>query len=148
MTTDPPRLAVAAAGDTAVVRFHGSAVNLDEHTVSLLRDQLLALAERPGPATLLLDFANVDFMSSLMLGTLVVLHRRLRASGRRLALRNLTPALYEVFEITRLTLLLDVRRAAGTEAVAAGSGAPALVRRPSHRDGGRPDCPGHGPGRN
>jgi anti-anti-sigma factor len=127
MTTDSPRLTVATAGHTAVVRFGGTAVALDDHTVSLLQDQLLALAERPGPATLLLDFANVDYVSSLLLGTLVVLRRRLRACGRRLAVLNLAPAVYEVFELTKLTLLFDVRQAPGTGESGAGGGTPAGV---------------------
>jgi hypothetical protein len=44
-------------------------------------------------------------------GSLVALHRVLKAAGARLILRNVTGALHEVFAATRLIGLLDVRPA-------------------------------------
>jgi anti-sigma B factor antagonist len=104
------RLVVQTAGDTTVVRFTGHQVFLDEEAVRLLSEQFLALAEGPIQDTLFLDFSSVAYVSSLMLGTLIRLHRKLQEAGRRLTLGNLRPEVYEVFEVTRLTVLLDVRR--------------------------------------
>jgi anti-anti-sigma factor len=120
MTPKLPRLVVQAAGDTTVVRFADSKVALDDHTVVLLRDQFVALAEGVGPGTLLLDFGNVEFLSSRMLGTLITLCLRLKRTGRHLVVCNVAPVLYEAFDVTRLTRLLDVRRPGLPQAVRPG----------------------------
>jgi anti-anti-sigma factor len=99
-----------------VIHFAGRNVSLDEVNVEGLRGQLLALAEEPGPANVILDFRNVGYVSSLALDTLVTLRNKLRAVGRRVSLRNLSPQVYEVFAVTRMDQLLDARPA---EAVAA-----------------------------
>jgi anti-anti-sigma factor len=104
------RLVVQATGDTTVVRFTGDKVFLDEEAARFLSEQLVALADGSIQDTLFLDFASVEYLSSLMLGTLLRLHRKLKEAGRQLTLGNLRPDVYEVFEVTRLTLLLDVRR--------------------------------------
>jgi anti-sigma B factor antagonist len=99
-----------------VIHFAGRNVSLDEVNVEVLRGQLLALAEEPGPANVVLDFRNVGYVSSLALDTLVTLRNKLQAVGRRVALRNLSPQVYEVFAVTGLDRLLDARPAsAGTE---------------------------------
>jgi anti-sigma B factor antagonist len=118
------RLVVQSAGDTTLVRFAGHQVFLDEEAVRLLSEQFLALADGPVQDKLFLDCGNVAYLSSLMLGTLIRLHRKLHEAGRRLTLGNLRPEVYEVFDVTRLTALLDVRRGgsqAGTGSVS-GSG--------------------------
>lgn len=61
---------------------------------------------------LLLDFVNVKRLGGVELGTLVTLHKRVRAAGGRLTLFNVTPLLHEIFRVTRLDTLLVI----GTEA--------------------------------
>jgi anti-anti-sigma factor len=56
-----------------------------------------------------LDFRDVRFVTASGLGQLVVLHQVLRARGGRLTLTGLSAHLREVFEVTRLTRVLDVR---------------------------------------
>src|SRR4051812_41831819 len=65
---------------------------------------------RPSGPTLVLDLGAVAAPTAGGLGQLVGLHRRLRAGGGRLVLCNVGARAYEVFEVTRLTELLDVRR--------------------------------------
>jgi anti-anti-sigma factor len=109
MTPTIPRLAAHTAGDTTVVRFTGRQVALHDDTVAALSGPLLALADGPGRGTLVLDLGNVNFVSSRVLGALIALRLRLQESGRRLSLCNLSPAVYEVFDLMKLTVLLDVR---------------------------------------
>lgn len=59
---------------------------------------------------LLLDFTNVERISSVELGTLVMLHRQLRESGGRLTLFNLNLDVFEVFAVTRLDTVLGICR--------------------------------------
>src|SRR5215472_10429454 len=110
----PPRKE-GASGDVTVVHFTGCNVSLDEETLDRIHDQLLALAEEPSEADLLLDFGNVEYLSSTALGTLVSLHKKLLARGRHLTVGNLSPQVHEVFAATRLDKFLDLRLA-GREA--------------------------------
>jgi anti-sigma B factor antagonist len=105
----PPRKDDPAA-EVIVVHFAGSDVSLDEGTLQQIRAPLLALADEPGASALLLDFGNVQVLTSAALGTLVSLHKKLRGSGRHMTVGNLSPQLHEVFAVTRLDRLLDLRR--------------------------------------
>jgi anti-anti-sigma factor len=97
---------------TVLVRFAGDRVSLDDDSVALLREQLDDLAGEAGGRRLVLDFCNVGFISSTALGLLIRLHRQVQAAGGRLMLRNLSYAVYEVFEVTRLVTLLNIERPA------------------------------------
>jgi anti-sigma B factor antagonist len=105
------------SGDVMVVHFTGCKVWLDEETLEPIHDQLLALADEPSESDLLLDFGNVEYLTSAALGTLVSLHKKLLAGGRHLTVGNLSPQVHEVFKVTKLDKLLDLRLA-GQEAEA------------------------------
>jgi anti-anti-sigma factor len=51
----------------------------------------------------------VTRLTSTGLGKLLVLLKRVRASGGQLAVDNAEPEVYEVFQVTRLVPVLDVR---------------------------------------
>jgi anti-sigma B factor antagonist len=99
------------ADDVTVVHFARPRLCLDGLVVEEIRDHLDELAEELGTALLLLDFGNVDYVSSPALGMLVGLHRRLCASGRRLTLYDLRPQVLEVFRVTCLDRLFALRPA-------------------------------------
>jgi anti-anti-sigma factor len=101
----PPR----TSGDVTVVHFTGSRVSLDEETFNRIRDELFALADEPSASDLLIDFRNVEYLTSTTLGTLVGLHNKLLARGRRLTVGNLSPQVHQVFAVTNLDRLLDLR---------------------------------------
>jgi anti-anti-sigma factor len=113
-----------------VVGFAGAKVSLDGEVIQSLRAQLDAIAAERGQALLLLDFGNVRYVSGMALGALVTLYKNLRATGRRLALDNVRPLVHEVFAITRLDTLFDVRPAeqeAGSASENGRADAPARV---------------------
>jgi anti-anti-sigma factor len=56
-----------------------------------------------------LDFRDVQLVTASGLGQLVALHRALQARGGRLTLSRLSAPLREVFEVTRLAGVLDIR---------------------------------------
>jgi anti-sigma B factor antagonist len=99
------------ARDVTVVHFTGSHVSLDKETLHRTHDQLLALADEPSESDLLLNFANVEYLTSTALGTLVSLRKKLLARGRHLTVGNLSPQLHEIFTVTKLDALLDLRLA-------------------------------------
>ena len=83
--------------------------HFDETQAQPAGEQLLRLADAAGAGEVRLDFAAVEYVSSTGLGQLLVLHKRLRAAGGRLSLCNVRPAVYEVFAVTRLTGVFNVR---------------------------------------
>ncbi len=59
---------------------------------------------------LLLDFSNVKDIYNVELGTIITLHKRMKASGGRLTLINLSVQVYEVFRVCRLHTFLEICR--------------------------------------
>jgi anti-anti-sigma factor len=114
----PPRKTDTTRAVT-VVHFTGCPASLDEETLHRIRDQLIALTEERSDSELFLDFGNVEYVSSKALATLVGLHRKLLARGRHLTVGNLSPQVHEVFAVTGLDRLLNLRLAgAGAEPAA------------------------------
>src|SRR5260370_33725243 len=69
---------------------------------------LVELAEEVYCHELHLDLSRVELLGATGLGKLVDLYHKMLAKGGSLAIHNVTPEVYEVFEVTRLTQLLDV----------------------------------------
>jgi anti-anti-sigma regulatory factor len=101
---DRPRLQVELIGGVTVARFADR--SLCGSNVEAVGEELLRLVSWP---RLWLDFAVVEEVSAAMLGKLASLHLKVRAAGGALTLANLSPWVYTLFEITRLTTVLDVR---------------------------------------
>jgi anti-sigma B factor antagonist len=113
----------SAWGDEIVVHLTGHKVSLDEETLYRIHDQLLALADEPSESGVLLDFGNVEYLTSTALSTLVGLHKKLATRGRHLTIGNLSAQVHEFFTVTRLDKYLDVRLAWQEAAAAAQDGA-------------------------
>lgn len=65
-------------------------------------------AERDGPETILLNFADVDYINSTGIALIVSLLARARASHRRLLACGLSEHYVEIFNITRLADFMSV----------------------------------------
>ena len=94
-------------GDRAVIRIPEDSFGAPDGASADHR--LLRLVEELDQPHLTLDFGAVDFLSSLGLATLLTVHKQLRARDGRLAVVNVRPHIYEIFAVTRLTTVLDVR---------------------------------------
>ena len=102
-----PCLNIEKCGAVTVARFPGTLIltgGAAEETGAALH-QLVDQAEQ---RRLLLDFANVLSVTSMMLSKLIMLEKRIRSVGGRLALCNLNPDLRQVFDVTGLPRLLNV----------------------------------------
>ena len=102
------RLRVEENGDISVVHFLDKRI-LDEPTIQAIAEQLFSLVDTDGKRKLLLNFGNVEYMSSAALGKLITLNKKVQAAGGRLILCNIDPQIREVFEITKLDKLFDIR---------------------------------------
>jgi anti-anti-sigma factor len=98
---------VERCGNITVITFTRDAIRDVEDVIAR---ELGALSAEPGVQHLLLDFTNVACLNSVELGTLVTLHKRVKAAGGRLTLFNLSAQLYELFTLTHLDALLGICR--------------------------------------
>ena len=103
------RLEVEDIGDVTVVNFTDKKI-LDEQNIQVIGEQLFSLVDEVGRRKILLNFGNVEFLSSAALGKLIALHKKLQAVGGRLILCNIDPEIYEVFEITRLDKFFNIQK--------------------------------------
>lgn len=105
-------LAVWKEQDVTVVRF-GEHRILDELTVNRLSEELYQVADRPDCRKLLLNFASVDHLTTLMLGKLVMLRRKMEAKGGRFAVCDLEARVREEMLTTHLDKILTVYESEG-----------------------------------
>lgn len=80
-------------GTVKIITFTVGQVRLE----NVIATELDGLTDDLGDCHLLLDFTNVEYITSVELGTLVSLHKKMKASGGRLTLFNLNLQVFEVF---------------------------------------------------
>jgi len=102
------RLEVENIGDVTVVCLTDRKI-LVEQSIQVIGEQLLNLVNESGRKKLLLNFRNVEYMSSAVLGMLVTLNKKVLAAGGKLVLCGIDPQIREVFEITKLDKLFVIR---------------------------------------
>ena len=73
-------------------------------------EQLFALVDDQGHKKLLLNFTNVEYLSSAALGKFITLNKKVTGAGGKLVLCGIDPTIYEVFEITRLNKLFNIQK--------------------------------------
>ena len=98
----------AGSGEVATVRFVDRKI-IDAANIQELGDELFALVEKEQRKNLLLNFASVEFLSSAALNKLIILDKKVKANNGKMRLCNLKPEIYEVFAITRLNQLFDIK---------------------------------------
>ncbi len=108
---------VSEVGDVTVVRFADRKI-LDTLAVQELGNELFALVDEENRANILLNFTGVEFLTSAALSKLITLEKKVRRAGGKLKLSNVRSHIYEVFEITRLNRVFDIRDS-DSEALAA-----------------------------
>ena len=80
-----------------------------ELAISTLGDELQAIAAIPECRILILNFSNVEFIPSAMLGKLISTNRRMREKGGTMVMCELSENLRTTFRITHLESILDIR---------------------------------------
>jgi anti-anti-sigma factor len=83
--------------------------DLNAITVPVLVDELYELVLECGRPNLYLDFAQVNYLASIVIGKLLALDTRLHQIGGRLIVCNLDPSVYELCLAANVTEVLDLR---------------------------------------
>jgi anti-sigma B factor antagonist len=91
-----------------VVHFHDGKIT-EELAVSGLGQELNVVVGRPDCQKLVLDFSNVDFLTSAMLGKLVSINRKIKEKGGTLRLCGVCPNIRLIFKYTALDTIFDIR---------------------------------------
>ena len=103
------RLDVSEVGDVTVVRFRDRKI-IEDINIQELGREMFRLVEVDHRERLVLNFSAVNFLSSAALGKLITLDKKMKARGGALKLSNIRPEIYEVFAITRLDRLFDIKK--------------------------------------
>ena len=104
----PRRIKVNESGKVTVVTFNDSKI-IDESEIQEFGQELYDLVERDGRKKIVLNFGNVEFLSSAALGKLIGFDKRVKQHAAQLMLSNIRPEIYEVFAITKLTKLFEIK---------------------------------------
>ena len=107
-TNAPEPMEVTHDGGRTTARF-AKLTSLNEYHADQIGKQLRALADAPGTRFVTLDLKNVEYLTSTVLGHLVGLNKRLQTAGGRLTVENACPAVQEIFRVTQIDQVFDVR---------------------------------------
>ena len=94
-------------GDVTVVYFQDAQI-LDEGKIQQISEELTKVAEKATAGKLLLNFNDVKFMCSSILGRLVNLNKKCKADSTNLKLCNISPDIMQVFKITKLNKVFSI----------------------------------------
>lgn len=106
----PPRsrwLEVEQVGEVALAKLTRREL-LEDETIEAVGEQMFLLVDNMGCRKLVLSLAATRRMSSLMLGKIMSVHKKMKAAGGRLALCGIDPDVYRIFETLRLPQLLTI----------------------------------------
>jgi len=105
---DYRHIEVNEVGDVTVVRFRDRKL-IEDIRIQELGQELFGLVDSEQRDKLLLNFSQVEFLSSSALGKLITLDKKTKNIQGEMKLSNIRPEIYEVFTITKLDRLFDIR---------------------------------------
>ena len=108
MSAGHRRLDIEESGDVTIAKFVDKKI-LDEGNIQIIGNQLFSLVEDDARTKIILDFSNVEYLSSAALGKLITMDKKVTAAKGKLRLCTVRPDIYEVFAITKLNKLFDMR---------------------------------------
>lgn len=107
MEQPSPHLKIRRTDFAAVVEFADRKI-LEELSIQEIGAALLRLVEAEPGIRLLLNFKNVEHLSSAALGMLITLNHKVQQQNGQLKLSDINRQIYEVFKITKLTRMFDI----------------------------------------
>jgi anti-sigma B factor antagonist len=108
MSAGQRRIDIETIDDVTVARFVDKKI-LDENNIQTIGNQLFSLVEEDGARRIILDFSNVEYLSSAALGKLITMEKKVKQAGGKLRLCAIRPDIYEVFAITKLNRVFEIK---------------------------------------
>ena len=107
--SDRKRMAVTKVGDLAIVRFSDRKI-VDSANIEEMGEEMFSIVDKDKCKDVLLNFDGVEFMSSAALNKLILMDKRVKGAQGKLRLCNLRAEILEVFTITRLNRVFDIKK--------------------------------------
>lgn len=107
MEAPSSHLKIKRADGISLVEFADRKI-LEELSIQEIGEELSRLVEAEPGVRLLLNFRNVDHLSSAALGMLITLNRKVQEQNGMLKLSDINRQIFEVFKITKLNRVFDI----------------------------------------
>lgn len=107
MAGKPGPLMVQHQGDIRLVWITVARI-LDETTIKTLAAELFEMADTSFKPKILLNFEQVDYLSSAVIGKLVQFHQKIAEARGVLKMTGIKPAIMEIFKITKLDKVFQI----------------------------------------
>jgi anti-sigma B factor antagonist len=104
-------LRIKRSNGISVVEFADRKI-LEELSIQEIGEELHQVVESEAGIKLLLNFKNVDHLSSAALGMLITLNKKVKEQNGDLKLSDINRQIFEVFKITRLNRVFDIHETA------------------------------------
>ena len=104
-----PKMSIEYAENATTITFTGEKI-LEEKDIRELQESIESIIEQSKQMNLILDFCNVRYLSSAVLGLLIRVSKKVYERDGQMKLCNIRPKIYEIFKITRLTKIFDIYR--------------------------------------
>ena len=99
-------LVISQIQGVTIVSFRDVSI-LDGRAVEQIGEELYVLIDEQARRKVLLDFRQVKFLSSTMLGILIAMHKKALTIKGKVVICGLRPKLYEVFKMMKLHKVLQ-----------------------------------------
>jgi anti-anti-sigma factor len=109
MNQAEPQISVDYKDGATVVTFRKEKI-LDDADIQTLSDSIFGLLADIQKVNLILDFHHVGFMSSVVLGLLIRLSKKVAEKGGQIKLCGINNRIYQAFEITGLNKVFDIHQ--------------------------------------
>ena len=103
------RILTGKKGNVHMVAFKDKKI-LDDAVLDEIKAEVHRLIGTNQGVKMLLDFSQVEFMSSAMLGLLGQLHRKISGAQGRLKMCSIRPEIFQVFKLTSLDKLFSIHK--------------------------------------
>lgn len=107
MAAGESRLKIKRDGSVIEVQFRDRNI-LDEANIQQIGEEIKGIIEAETKPKLVINFTDVDHLSSAALGTLITINNRIRTLQGQLRLSNIDQQIYQVFVITKLNKLFEI----------------------------------------
>jgi len=102
-----PEISVQYTETATVITFTKEKI-LEERDIQNLQESIMPVIEQSEQAQFILDFRNVQFLSSAVLGLLLRVSKKVYEKNSTLRMCSINPKIYEIFKITRLNKIFDI----------------------------------------
>ena len=102
------RLEIEDRNGVTVARFTDKKLH-DEQIIQLIAEELFRLVDDLGCQKLILDFSNVEYLSSAAQGKVISLHKKLQKVQGRLVIARMTDAIFEIYHLTKIDQIIAIK---------------------------------------